>query len=87
MYWSHCQRLFDVSIDWLLTEHGEATAQIMADLEPGMKMVLSVPSLVIAVADGAFCDDKINRITDFVEFICWREQKRQSENARSENIR
>lgn len=74
--------LFDVSIDWLLREHGEATEQLMAFHGSRMKMVLSVPSMAIAVAEGAFSDDEITKITDFVQFVCWREQKRQRENAR-----
>ena len=62
-------KLYDVSVDWLLTEHEDIIHHGLPDRKGGMKIVMSQPSLVIGVIEGALSEEAIAEMRDYAHFI------------------
>ena len=72
--------LYEVSADWLLDEHGEFTREFPSELDDDMNMVMSLPAVVLFVAEGRLSERAIDKLRRHIEFICWRDRRRRSES-------
>ena len=62
-------KLYDVSVDWLLTGHEDIIHHGLPDRKGGMKIVMSQPSLVIGVIEGTLSEEAIADMRDYTHFI------------------
>ncbi len=65
-------RIYDVSVDWLLTEHEDIIHHNPLQREARKRVVISFSSLVLRVVEGTFSDEAIVDITTFVQYLHWR---------------
>ena len=78
-------KVYDVSTDWLLTEHERFIHHGFNSHEQAMRLAISLPNIVLRISEDALSDEAIKRITEFLEFMQQRERNRRTAKGAQES--
>ena len=79
--------LYDVSTDWLITEHENFMFHGIKSHEKVMNLVVSYPYLIVRVRKNTLSERAIEDLKNQVEFVLWREEKRRDRKDRKSGKR